>query len=366
MARFFKLPIHYQDNRKIYSLSGTTRTDAPQVNDNDYRTSSTENSYIVQTHGETVTSNTTVDWLFVKGSNIDSYSLSVPSGKGTGNGFASKSIPRTVNTFEGTQTFTEINDIQHDLVDLSSAGVVVSNANLSASTATATNNLSAITTAIPVRVALSNVVLTDTETAGTVEIVGENPASTTVQQTLSFANSIRHTPQSTTQTYITITGINLTGFSSGTLTITYDSRLSCTEAQLVFTGTNVTIYEIMLLEHLLYFPPNESFNFIQHDLNHNSILKTSISGQNYRIRNLSSRPKWNSRYRAEFRSSSPVNYNQFSDLVYNNNNFVFSQEYGRYPSRVYPATWSDAGFNQQYRSRTISNGTDVEFSVQER
>ena len=180
MARFFKIPIHYQDDRKIYTLSGTTRIDTPQVNDNDYRTSSDSTTFIVQTHGATAATNTRINWIFLKCQNVDSYTLSVPATKGSGTGVMDRAIPTTVNTFEGTMTPTTVNGIQHDLYDLG-------------------------------------------------------------------------------------TGV-----------------LDCIEAELVITGTSPVIYEIMLLEELLYFPPQESFNFIQHSQEHNSFLRTSISGQNHR------------------------------------------------------------------------------------
>ena len=119
MPRFFKTPIHYQGTRQIFSLDGTTRTAAPEVNDNDYRTYSTELSYIIQTYGTTATTNTTINFIWIKGSGITNYTLSVPTGMGSGAGIAAQVIQPTVTTPERTVVNTTIDNIQHELLDLS-------------------------------------------------------------------------------------------------------------------------------------------------------------------------------------------------------------------------------------------------------
>ena len=366
--RFFKIPIHYLNDRKIYSVSGTTRTDTPQVNDNDYRTGSNSTTYIVETHGDTLTTNTIVNYICVKVSNIDRYSVSVPDGHGMGAGFTNRVIPTTVtpaSSFAPQMTSTTIHGIQYDLVSLSPESPVVTDALLSGSTATIANNLSSIPTPVVLKASLTDAVLTAAATPGTVEIVGENPAGTAVRQTLSFANNVLTAPQTTTQTYLNLTAVNLTGFMAGTLNITFDSTLSCTEVQLSFSGTDPRVIEIMLLEELLYFPPFGSFKFINHTQEPNSIPWTSLSGQNRSRKSLASRTKWVSRYMAEFTDDSAVNYNDFLRLRNENRFFVFEQEYERYPDRVYPARWGNL-FTDRYRTSDITQGINAEFVIEER
>ena len=365
MARFFKTPIHYQGNRKIYSLNGAIRTEVPNVNDNDYRTYSTESSYIVQTHGAQLTDETIVNWAFIKNSGVSSYSISVPSGKGSGDGITNRSIQSTVQSFDKSNVSTTVNGIQNELVSLSSAITVVNNQSLRRSPSTIANDLSSITNAVSLRVQLTNATLSSSSTPGTVEIVGDNPAGTEVTQTLSFSNTELLDPKTTTQQYISVSAINLTGFSAGSITITYNARLSCSEAQLDFTGTNIRIYEIMLLEEALYLHPEKYFLDYRANLEDNSFLRQSINGQYRRIRSLSSRPKWNIEARVLFDLLKPTNQEDFLNFSNNNRNFVFEEEYTSYPDRVYPATWASNNSTHNFYTRMKSAGIVTNFSIQE-
>lgn len=118
MSTFYALPIHYQGPRGIYSVEGATRVITPEVNDNDYRTYSESSVFIAQTFGDSATENTRVDSIFIKCSGVNRYSVSVPTGMGTGTGFTDRTIPANVTTFEGISTPTTIGDFQNDLVDL--------------------------------------------------------------------------------------------------------------------------------------------------------------------------------------------------------------------------------------------------------
>lgn len=106
MSQFFKFPINYVYGNQSFSIdSQGTRSGANGISDNDYRTSSDESRFIIQTHGETETDNTRITHVFLKGMGIDNYSVTVPSGKGTGTGFTNQTIP----------TSQSVNSIQHDL-----------------------------------------------------------------------------------------------------------------------------------------------------------------------------------------------------------------------------------------------------------
>ena len=237
---------------------------------------------------------------------------------------------------------------------------------MTGATATVANDLASVSNAVFVSVQLTGATLTASATPGTVEVVGENPAGTTVRETLSFANTALGTAQATTQTYLTITAVNLSGFSAGTVSITADSGvMNATEVQLVFTGTNVRIYEIMLLEFLYEFDNERSFLSIDPTFQDNSLIQTNIRGETTRIQSLASRGKWTVGYRALFGDYAVRDYRGFMELLRNHRNFVFSQQFERYPERVFPATWGNTDFGQAYFTRRISSGTVVDFNIQE-
>ena len=365
MARFFKIPIHYQGNRQIFSVTGTDRTPAPEVNDNDYRTSSTETTYIVQTHGDTPTTNTKVNWIFIKGSGITGYNVSIPTGMGSGDGITGRTIPDTVTAADGSLHNTTINGIQHDLLNLGALTLVANQAPLRNSSIAIANNLSSVTDPTTISLNLDAAELSNIATPGIVVIQGENPAGTAVSQTISYPNHELTDTKSTVQAYTTITSISAAGFKSGDITITGDnSTLDCTEVQIEFTG-NPTIYEIMLLEELLYLHPERSFINYSDNQDDNSIEKRNIRGSGFRIRSLASRAKWTANYRALFSYYSSVTAEVFIRMATNNSNFTFAQDSNRYPDRIYPATWGSGNFNQRYYTRRISSGTTIDFTVEE-
>ena len=266
-TNFLYPPIHYLNGRTAYSGTGIQRVAAQEVQDNDYRTYSTETDFTIQTFGATETTSTVVDYIFIKCSGVQSYSLSVPSGSGFGNGFTNKTIPQytsvdgiTVDTFYRDTTGRII---QHDFYPLG------------------------------------------------------------------------------------------------------NDRLLCTEAQLTFTGSDIRIYEIMLLQGILVLSPEETFTDIQHQKISNTIPKTNIKGESFSIRSLSSRGKWSSRYRAFFNLESPIPIETLIDVIENNQNFVFVPEWNRFPSRVYLATWGTTNFPERYRTRYISAGSYLDFEIVE-
>ena len=121
-TNFLYSPIHYKQGRQAFAIRTNFRVPAPEVQDNDYRTYSTETDFIIQTFGRTATAPTVVDYVFVKSSGVASYSLSAPSGSGTGVGFVNRSIPDytsadgiTVDTFYRD---AEGRVIQHDFFPL--------------------------------------------------------------------------------------------------------------------------------------------------------------------------------------------------------------------------------------------------------
>lgn len=271
MSNFYAVPIHYQGARGIYSVLGGVRTIAPAVNDNDYRTFSSDNTFIVQTFGASATTNTRIDAVFIKARGIAQYSVTVPTGMGTGMGETDHVLPSTVMTAERQSIPTTINDFQHELLDLRR------NAELGLA----------------------------------------------------------------------------------------DRTLEAREVEFQFTGTNIRIYEIMCLRHLLTLDANRSYTSVDHNQMHNILRKRNIRGGAFSIQSLSSRAKWESRYTARFNEFSPTTYEAFTGFVQSNQNFVFAPEYTRYPDRVYPATWGSENFGNSYVSRRYTSGIQVSYSIME-
>lgn len=110
MSQIFKFPINYRYGREAFSVgSGGVRTSASEINDNDYRTSSTQSRFILETHGNTTTTATKVTHIYIKGTGITTYTVSIPSGGGSGTpGINSQVIPSS----------GIINEVQHDLREM--------------------------------------------------------------------------------------------------------------------------------------------------------------------------------------------------------------------------------------------------------
>ena len=365
MPQFYKTPIHYLSGRQIFTSATVPRTIVTEVSDNDYRTFATGTDYYIQTHGTTSSTPTRIDAVCVKGSGISSYSVSASAGYG--GGIEGRSVPTTVTTPEGTSVNTNVNGITTDLVDLAANQVTVVDAqSLTGTTATVANDLTSVDAIRRLTVTLSAATLTADATPGTVELVGVSADGlTTVRNTLSFASTALTAPQSTADGYRSVTEVNLTGFSAGTLTITNEGALNATEALVTVTGTDLRIYEIMLLESIIEMDDERFFTDISPSYQDNSILRSNIRGSNFRIRSLASRGKWSVQYRALFDSHSNVTHAEFMEMLHNNDNFVFAQQYRRYPDRIYPATWGADVLPQRFLTRRVSSGIVVEFNVQE-
>ena len=364
MPRFFKVPIHYQDGRQVYNTA-VPRAAVSQVNDNDYRTYSEESTLIFETYGDTPIDNTHIGFIFVKSQNVTSYTVTVPTGRGSGGGVR-RFIPHFVTSPSGQRVNTIIDGIQHDLLNLSTRPVVVASGDLTMSTISIEDNLSNYLREATLSINLSDATLTDPMTPGTLVINGENPIGTTVTETLSFAAGSIGTSQRTTESYLRITSIQPSGFSSGTARIlsNHSNAMLASQVQIEFTGTSTRIYEVMLLEPVLNL--DAALLDITWDYQHNSIQYDNIKGEDIRIRSLASRPKLRTDYQVWFRDNvTPTSYNTFMNFYKNNVRFSFAEDPNLYPDRVYPATWGSNSSSQSYISEVIPSGRLVNFTIQE-
>ena len=96
MPTLFKFPINYTYGYDTYVTAGTFRFLANNVSDNDYRTLQFSNeatqTFHVPTYGATETTNTQITHIYMRSENVDTLSVAVPSGMGTGTGITNQTL----------------------------------------------------------------------------------------------------------------------------------------------------------------------------------------------------------------------------------------------------------------------------------
>ena len=251
---FFKPCINYESGR--ITPNGSTET-ILEASDNDYRTFTTETHLDIDISDDG--NATTIDFIFIKGKNIDSYDVTISGGSGSG--FIDREIPETIKSFEGTDTDTTINDFQHEL-------------------------------------------------------------------------------------YV------------------FDSKTTATTVTIEFTGTDVEIYAIMILELGLEIEANSKYvetSFEKTD--RAGSLNTSVTGIQRRGQSLGGqRWKWQVEYACVFTEETT---DTFLFWMEENLNFVYAVEFSRYPDRVFPALFPALSIRNEYISRVKSSGEIVYFNVSE-
>ena len=106
-SQLFKFPINYQYGRQTFSVSsGNVRSGAPALSDGSFETSSTAKQFIFETYGSSRSARSRITHVFIRASGLTNFSISVPSGHGSGTALTNKVIP-------ADQT---INNVQFDLV----------------------------------------------------------------------------------------------------------------------------------------------------------------------------------------------------------------------------------------------------------
>ena len=113
MAIFFEPAINYRrDLDRNFTVAATIETANTNIADNNYTTFSDSLEYTFITHGESVSDNTDITHIFLKGSGITSFTLSVPSTFGTG-ATLTQTVPSTVTDKGGTENSITIDDMSN-------------------------------------------------------------------------------------------------------------------------------------------------------------------------------------------------------------------------------------------------------------
>ena len=249
---------NYNDDNDRITVRGATTT-VPEMVDNDYSTYSDEDDVDVNI-ADADGNATTVDYVFVKyKGTLTSYTVT-PTG-GTGSAFT-RTVPTTIENFEGAEVSLEINGWKHDLFPLS-------------------------------------------------------------------------------------------------------SEITATSVRLQFTGTNLEVYALMLLELGQEIEANESYtNFGFNLVDRSGSIVRTPGGRGRRLPSLA-----NARWKWEHNLTmirDTVRMNQFRQWVDDNPNCVVSLEFSRDPEMVYPAFFPSLSMDGGYFTDVKSNGEQVSFSVAER
>ena len=266
MSLFFDFPINMRtDVERNFTVSGATETVNRTIADNNYETFSDSTDYAFITHGILPADRMDITHVFLKGSGITSYELSVPSGHGTGT-TVTRTLPTTVNNLEGRPVSITVDGFQNDLFKIVDSG--------------------------------------------------------------------------------------------GT-----DNPFSATKVEIDITGTDVKVYEVMLLnlEYELqvgrdYFQINPSKVSRKAGLHEN----TSGGITRYSASN-GSRDKWQIAYGVRFNQA--YGYNNLLKFGEEHDNFCFAQEYTRYPDRVFPAVFSNFVWNITDKTDIIEHSMEVFFEI---
>ena len=167
----------------------------------------------------------------------------------------------------------------------------------------------------------------------------------------------------TTQETITPTKKTYRGWNNSLEKLT--TAITATSIRLVFTGSNIKISEVMLLEHAGGLVSLTNILPIKRD--RTGIIQQTQAGEVKRVKTeVSSRFKWQLDFSAAFGYNNTHKLEDFLDWINSNPNFTFAERPNNYPWRVYPATFSNNEFNTSFITKTIQIGELVNCKLDER
>ena len=167
----------------------------------------------------------------------------------------------------------------------------------------------------------------------------------------------------TTQETITPTEKSYRGWNNSLEKLT--TAITATSIRLVFTGSNIKISEVMILEHAGGLVSLTNILPIKRD--RTGIIQQTQAGEVKRVKTeVSSRFKWQLDFSAAFGYNNTHKLEDFLDWINSNPNFIFAERPNSYPWRVYPATFSNNEFNTSFITKTIQIGELVNCKLSER
>ena len=138
---------------------------------------------------------------------------------------------------------------------------------------------------------------------------------------------------------------------------------------LTFTGTNIRVYAVMILDRLLTLNSDGGFSRIEYNSLDLGVVEPDLQ------KNLSyvppiggTRDKWLVHLTLLSRRNSGTRdtvADAMISLIRRYKNFVFAAEYNRHPDRVYPALWPNPETQIRYLAKLKGAGRRVLFSVRE-
>ena len=148
-----------------------------------------------------------------------------------------------------------------------------------------------------------------------------------------------------------------------------DQHFTATSVRVQFEGTNVEVYEILLLEFLLEIDANGDFTDISPDyVDRSAVIHPSPGGGVQRSSSLGAeRPKWETSYVVKIVPEKTLleSVDEFVYQMGENPNIVHAQEPSRYPARIHPASFLLKRVPTRLRSDDKLQGDVVQFRVGE-
>ena len=137
---------------------------------------------------------------------------------------------------------------------------------------------------------------------------------------------------------------------------------------LTFTGTNIRVYEVMILNRLLTLNSDGGFSRIEYDSIDLGSVDDDLRGRLSYVPPIGGeRDKWLCRLTALSRRRSERDKiaDQLIRFIRKYKNFTFAAEYNRYPERVFPALWPNPETQIRYLTRWKGAGRRALFTVRE-
>ena len=185
-----------------------------------------------------------------------------------------------------------------------------------------------------------------------------------------IGSAFTRTVPTTIDTYEgTQNSLEVDGFTHDLYEITADT--TATSVRLQFSGSNIRIYALMLLESGVEITTNgtgRSFSrIVPVRVDRTGSLRRMPNGGIRRVQPIgATRRKWEVDLQIEFRRNATVTAKDFTYWQERNENCVFANEFSRNPDEVYPAAFMDLEMASPYRTLWKPQGKRIAFRVGER